>query len=49
MESKTTKITDERKTTKLLIDIVDDDLFDPYEALLMCLEWMPESLVEEMC
>lgn len=31
-----------------LIELVDDGMLDPYEAVLMCAKWMTNAEVEEM-
>ena len=38
-----------REATNQLIELIDDDLIDPYEVAIMCLKWMSEDDVAEMC
>ena len=38
-----------RKSTNKLIEMIDDDLIDPYEVAIMCLKWMSEDDVARMC
>ena len=38
-----------RKATNQLIELIDDDLIDPYEVAIMCLKWMSEDDVAKMC
>jgi hypothetical protein len=40
---------DVRKATNQLLEMVEDYLLDPKEVLLMCLKWMSEDDVREMC
>ena len=38
-----------RRTTNRLLEMVEDYVIRPYDALSMCLKWMSEDDVEEMC
>lgn len=38
-----------RKTSNRLLEMVEDHIIRPYDAVLMCLKWMSEDEVEEMC
>ena len=38
-----------RKSTNKLIEMIDDQLIDPYEVAIMCLKWMSEDDVAKMC
>jgi hypothetical protein len=38
-----------RKTTNRLLEMVEDHIIRPYDAVLMCLKWMSEDEVEKMC
>jgi hypothetical protein len=38
-----------RKTTNRLLEMVEDHIIRPYDAVVMCLKWMGEDEVEEMC
>ena len=38
-----------RKYTTMLIDIVDEGIMDAKDALLMCVNYMSEADVEDMC
>ena len=37
------------KTTNRLLEMVEDHVIRPYDAVLMCLKWMGEDEVAEMC
>jgi hypothetical protein len=41
-------MTETRKATKRLLDMVDDGQLDPMMALQMCLDWLSEAEVAEM-
>ncbi len=36
-------------TTNRLLELVEDHIIRPYDAVLMCLKWMGEDEVEAMC
>ena len=38
-----------RKTTNRLLEMVDEGLLDPKDLVMMCLKWMSEEEVKEMC
>lgn len=40
---------DVRKTTNKVLEMVDEGLLNPRDVLLMCLKWMSEDDVKEMC
>ena len=40
---------DVRKATNKLLEMVKEQLIDPEEVVLMCLKWMSEDDVAEMC
>jgi hypothetical protein len=40
---------DNRKWTRLLIDAMDDGLLDPRHVADLCLDYMSEEDVEDMC
>ena len=42
-------MSDPRKATNRLLDMVNDGVFDPYDALLACLSYMSEDEVADMC
>jgi hypothetical protein len=41
--------TETRKTTNRLLEMIEDHVISPYDAVIMCLKWMSEDDVEEMC
>ena len=38
-----------RKTTNRFLEMIEDNIIRPYDAVLMCLKWMGEDGVAEMC
>jgi hypothetical protein len=40
---------DVRKATNKFIGLVEDRLLDPMDAIVMCVKWMSEDDVKEMC
>ena len=40
---------DECKTTNRLLGMVEDHIIRPYDAVEMCLKWMGEDAVKDMC
>ena len=38
-----------RKATNRLLELVEDYTLDPNEVVLMCVKWMSEDDVKEMC
>lgn len=40
---------DIRKTTNKVLEMIDEGLLDPKQVVLMCLKWMSEEEVKEMC
>ena len=38
-----------RKTTKRLLEMIEDGIIKPWDAVEMCLNWMSEDDVKEMC
>lgn len=42
-------MTETRKATNKLLELVEDDMLDAKDVVIMCLKWMPEDDVEEMC
>ena len=38
-----------RKTSTRLLEMVEDHIIRPYDAVYMCLKWMGEDEVEAMC
>ena len=40
---------DVRKTTNRLLEMIEDGIIKPLDAVEMCLQWMSEDDVEEMC
>ena len=42
-------IKDVRKTTNRLLEMIEDHVISPMDAVQMCLQWMSEDDVEEMC
>ena len=38
-----------RKATNKLLELIDEGLVDAKDAVLMCLSWMSEDDVVEMC
>lgn len=40
---------DTRKTTNKLIELVEDDMISAKDVVVMCLKWMSEDDVTEMC
>lgn len=38
-----------RKTTNRLIEMIEDHIISPMDAVQMCLNWMSEDDVKEMC
>lgn len=42
-------MSDPRKATNRLLEIVNDGVLDPYTALLACLSYLSEDEVADMC
>jgi len=42
-------MSDPRKATNQFLELVNDGIFDPYDALLACLSYMSEDEVADMC
>lgn len=42
-------MSDIRKATNKLLEMVDNGLLNPMTVVTMCLKWMSEDDVEEMC
>lgn len=42
-------MSDIRKATNKLLEMVDNGLLSPTTVITMCLKWMSEDDVEEMC
>lgn len=40
---------DIRVTTNKVLEMIDEGLLDPKQVVLMCLKWMSEEEVKEMC
>lgn len=40
---------DIRATTNKLLEMIDEGLLNPRDAVIMCLKWMSEDNVKEMC
>ena len=40
---------DVRKASNKFIELVEEGLLDPVEAVRMCVKWMSEDEVKEMC
>ena len=40
---------DVRKTTNRLLEMIEDHVISPMDAVQMCLNWMSEDDVKEMC
>ncbi len=38
-----------RKNTNKLLEMIEEDLIDPKEVVMMCLKWMSEDEVTKMC
>ena len=38
-----------RKSTNRLLEMIKDHAISPYDAVVMCLNWMSEDDVKEMC
>ena len=38
-----------RKSTNRLLEMVENELLDPKQVVLMCLKWMSEDEVTQMC
>ena len=38
-----------RKTTNRLLEMIEDHVISPMDAVQMCLNWMSEDDVKEMC
>ena len=38
-----------REATNKLLEMIDEQLIDPKDVVLMCLKWMSEDAVKEMC
>ena len=38
-----------RETTNKLLEMIEEDLIDPKEVVMMCLKWMSEEEVTQMC
>jgi hypothetical protein len=43
------KMVDIRKATNKLLELVDDGMISAKDVVTMCLKWMSEDDVEEMC
>jgi hypothetical protein len=43
------KMVDTRKATNKLLELVDDGMISAKDVVTMCLKWMSEDDVEEMC
>ncbi len=41
--------TDVRKTTNKVLEMIDEGLLNPKDIVMMCLKWMSEDDVKEMC
>ena len=39
----------EREATNKLLEMIDNYAIDPRQVVLMCLKWMSEDDVKEMC
>jgi hypothetical protein len=39
----------EREVTNKLLELIDNYALDPRQVVLMCLKWMSEDDVREMC
>jgi hypothetical protein len=42
-------MTDTRKSTNRLLEMIDEGLIDPKDVVLMCVKFMSESDVDMMC
>jgi hypothetical protein len=42
-------MTDTRKSTNRLLEMIDEGLIDPKDVVLMCVKFMSESDVDVMC
>ena len=42
-------MTDTRKSTNRLLEMIDEGLVDPKDVVLMCVKFMSESDVDMMC
>ena len=40
---------DVRKNTNRLLEMIDEQLLDPRDVVMMCVKWMSEDEVTEMC
>ena len=40
---------DVRKATNKVLEMIDEGLLDPKDIVMMCLKWMSEDDVKEMC
>ena len=38
-----------RETTNKVLEMIEEELLDPVEVVRMCLKWMSEDDVKEMC
>ena len=38
-----------RETTNKLLQMIEEDLISAKEVVMMCLKWMPEDDVKDMC
>ncbi len=38
-----------RETTNRVLEMIEEGLLDPKQVVLMCLKWMSEDEVKEMC
>ena len=38
-----------REATNKLLEMIDEQLIDPKDVVMMCLKWMSEDDVKEMC
>jgi hypothetical protein len=43
------KMVDTRKATNKLLELIDDGMVSAKDVVTMCLKWMSEDDVEEMC
>lgn len=41
-------MTETRKTTNKILEMIDQSVLDPKDVVLMCLKWMSEDEVTEM-
>ena len=40
---------DVRKATNKILEMIDEHVLDPKDVVMMCLKWMSEDEVKEMC